>query len=283
MKTIHDLDAAIDRWFHEDIGDGDHTTYSTIPFEIRGTAKLMAKEKGILAGVFVAERIFHRFDHDLLLDLLIPDGTPITKGDVILRVTGKVHSILQCERLVLNVMQRMSGIATNTHAYVSLLEGTGTRILDTRKTTPGMRLLEKEAVRLGGGVNHRFGLHDMILIKDNHVDFAGGIEQAIRGTKAYLEKKQLNLEIVVETRTLEDVEKVLTIGGVRRILLDNFSIELTRQAVQLINRRVETEASGGITKETIRSYAECGVDYISVGALTHRIESLDLNLVADFL
>lgn len=283
MKTIHDLDAAIDRWFHEDIGDGDHTTYSTIPFEIRGTAKLMAKEKGILAGVFVAERIFHRFDHDLLLDLLIPDGTPITKGDVILRVTGKVHSILQCERLVLNVMQRMSGIATNTHAYVSLLEGTGTRILDTRKTTPGMRLLEKEAVRLGGGVNHRFGLHDMILIKDNHVDFAGGIEQAIRGTKAYLEKKQLNLEIVVETRTLEDVEKVLAIGGVRRILLDNFSIELTRQAVQLINRRVETEASGGITKETIRSYAECGVDYISVGALTHRIESLDLNLVADFL
>lgn len=283
MKTIHDLDAAIDRWFHEDIGDGDHTTYSTIPFEIRGTAKLMAKEKGILAGVFVGERIFHRFDHDLLLDLLIPDGTPINKGDVILRVTGKVHSILQCERLVLNVMQRMSGIATNTHAYVSLLEGTGTRILDTRKTTPGMRLLEKEAVRLGGGVNHRFGLHDMILIKDNHVDFAGGIEQAIRGTKAYLEKNQLNLEIVVETRTLEDVEKVLAIGGVRRILLDNFSIELTRQAVQLINRRVETEASGGITKETIRSYAECGVDYISVGALTHRIESLDLNLVADFL
>lgn len=283
MRTIHDLDAAIDRWFHEDIGDGDHTTYSTIPFEIRGTAKLMAKEKGILAGVFVGERIFHRFDHDLLLDLLIPDGTPINKGDVILRVTGKVHSILQCERLVLNVMQRMSGIATNTHAYVSLLEGTGTRILDTRKTTPGMRLLEKEAVRLGGGVNHRFGLHDMILIKDNHVDFAGGIEQAIRGTKAYLEKKQLNLEIVVETRTLEDVEKVLAIGGVRRILLDNFSIELTRQAVQLINRRVETEASGGITKETIRSYAECGVDYISVGALTHRIESLDLNLVADFL
>lgn len=283
MNSIQDLDADIDRWFREDIGDGDHTTYSTIPFDISGTAKLVAKQAGILAGVLVAERIFHRFDRNLGLELLLADGTPIKSGDVVLRVSGNVHSILQCERLVLNVMQRMSGIATNTHSYVKLLEGTGTRILDTRKTTPGMRMLEKEAVRLGGGVNHRFGLHDMILIKDNHVDFAGGIEQAIRGTKAYLEKKKMNLEIVVETRTLEDIEKVLALGGVRRILLDNFSLEMTRKAVELIGRRVETESSGGITKETIRSYAECGVDYISVGALTHRIDSLDLSLNADFI
>ena len=282
MNSIHDLDSAIDRWLREDIGDGDHTTYSTIPFDITGSAKLMVKEAGILAGVMVAERIFHRFDEELHLDLLMEDGVPIDMGDVVLRVSGKVHSILQCERLVLNVMQRMSGIATNTHSYVKLLEGTGTRILDTRKTTPGMRLLEKVAVRLGGGMNHRFGLHDMILIKDNHVDFAGGIVEAIQGTQAYLVEKKLDLEIVVETRNLQDIEKVLTIGGVRRILLDNFSVELTRQAVKLIDKRVETESSGGITKKTIRSYAECGVDYISVGALTHQIESLDLSLKANF-
>ncbi len=282
MNSIHDLDSAIDRWLREDIGDGDHTTYSTIPFDITGSAKLMVKEAGIIAGVMLAERIFHRFDEELHLDLLMEDGAPIDNGDVVLRVSGKVHSILQCERLVLNVMQRMSGIATNTHSYVKLLEGTGTRILDTRKTTPGIRLLEKVAVRLGGGMNHRFGLHDMILIKDNHVDFAGGIVEAIRGTQAYLVEKKLDLEIVVETRNLQDIEKVLAIGGVRRILLDNFSVELTRQAVKLIDKRVETESSGGITKKTIRSYAECGVDYISVGALTHQIESLDLSLKADF-
>lgn len=282
MNSIHDLDSAIDRWLREDIGDGDHTTYSTIPFDITGSAKLMVKEAGIIAGVMLAERIFHRFDEELHLDLLMEDGAPIDKGDVVLRVSGKVHSILQCERLVLNVMQRMSGIATNTHSYVKLLEGTGTSILDTRKTTPGIRLLEKVAVRLGGGMNHRFGLHDMILIKDNHVDFAGGIVEAIQGTQAYLVEKKLDLEIVVETRNLQDIEKVLAIGGVRRILLDNFSVELTRQAVKLIDKRVETESSGGITKKTIRSYAECGVDYISVGALTHQIESLDLSLKADF-
>jgi len=262
MNSSHDLNAAIDRWFQEDIGDGDHTTYSTIPFDITGSAQLLVKEAGILAGVMLAERIFHRFDKGLHLDILI--------------------SILQCERLVLNVMQRMSGIATNTRSYVKLLEGTGTRILDTRKTTPGFRLLEKVAVRLGGGMNHRFGLHDMILIKDNHVDFAGGIAEAIRGTQTYLKEKKMDLEIVVEIRTLEDIEKVLAIGGVRRILLDNFSVELTRQAVKLIDRRVETESSGGITRKTIRKYAECGVDYISVGALTNRIESLDLSLKADF-
>ncbi len=283
MNSIHDLDSAIDRWLREDIGDGDHTTYSTIPFDITGSARLLVKEAGILAGVMVAERIFHRFDEQLHLDLLMEDGVPIDTGDVVLRVSGKVHSILQCERLVLNVMQRMSGIATNTRSYVKLLEGTRTRILDTRKTTPGMRLLEKMAVRLGGGMNHRFGLHDMILIKDNHVDFAGGIVEAIRGTQAYLVEKKLNLEIVVETRNLKDIEKVLAIGGIRRILLDNFSLEQTRQAVKLIHKRVETESSGGITKKTIRSYAECGVDYISVGAITHQIESLDLSLKAEFI
>ncbi|MCK5137371.1 MAG: carboxylating nicotinate-nucleotide diphosphorylase [Bacteroidales bacterium] len=282
MNSIHDLDSAIDRWLREDIGDGDHTTYSTIPFDITGSAKLLVKEAGILAGVMVAERIFHRFDEELHLDLLMEDGVPIDIGNVVLRVSGKVHSILQCERLVLNVMQRMSGIATNTRSYVKLLEGTGTRILDTRKTTPGIRLLEKVAVRLGGGMNHRFGLHDMILIKDNHVDFVGGIVEAIRGTQAYLVEKKLDLEIVVETRNLKDIKKVLAIGGIRRILLDNFSLEQTRQAVKLIDKRVETESSGGITKKTIRSYAECGVDYISVGALTHQINSLDLSLKADF-
>ena len=282
MNSIHDLNGAIDRWFQEDIGDGDHTTYSTIPFDITGSAQLLVKEAGILAGVMLAERIFHRFDEGLHLDILIEDGDPIQIGDVALRVSGNVHSILQCERLVLNVMQRMSGIATNTRSYVKLLEGTGTRILDTRKTTPGFRLLEKVAVRLGGGLNHRFGLHDMILIKDNHVDFAGGIAEAIRGTQTYLKEKKMDLEIVVEIRSLEDIEKVLAIGGVKRILLDNFSVELTRQAVKLINRRVETESSGGITRKTIRKYAECGVDYISVGALTNQIESLDLSLKADF-
>lgn len=282
MNSIRDLDAAIDRWFLEDIGDGDHTTFSTIPFDITGSAKLLVKEKGVLAGVALADRIFRRFDKNIDLDFFIEDGSPIDVGDVAFRVSGKVYTILQCERLVLNVMQRMSGIATNTNSYVKLLEGTGTRILDTRKTTPGIRLLEKVAVKLGGGVNHRFGLSDMILIKDNHIDFAGGIEEALQGTLTYLKEKNLDLEIVVEIRTLEDIEKVLNIGGVRRILLDNFSLELTRQAVSLINKRVETESSGGITKETIRSYAECGVDYISVGALTHQIESLDLSLKADF-
>ena len=282
MNSYLDLDEAIDRWFLEDIGDGDHTTFSIIPPEVTGSAQLIVKKSGILAGVKIAEQIFRRFDKDLELTLLIEDGKVIVPDDVVFRVSGDVHSILQCERLVLNVMQRMSGIATNTHSYVKLVEGTGTRILDTRKTTPGVRLLEKEAVRVGGGVNHRFGLHDMILIKDNHIDFSGGIEQAIKRTQAYLSQKQMKLDIVVETRSLEDIEKVLTMGGIHRILLDNFSIELTRQAVKLINNQVEIESSGRITKETIRSYAECGVDYISVGALTHQIESLDLSLKADF-
>jgi nicotinate-nucleotide pyrophosphorylase (carboxylating) len=282
MNSYLDLDEAIDRWFLEDIGDGDHTTLGIIPPEVKGSARLIVKQAGILAGVKIAEQIFHRFDRDLEMDLHIKDGSAIVPDDVVFRISGDVHSILQCERLILNVMQRMSGIATNTYSYVQEVEGTGTRILDTRKTTPGVRLLEKEAVRLGGGVNHRFGLHDMILIKDNHIDFSGGIENAIKRTQAYLEEKQMKLDIVVETRSLDDIEKVLTMGGIHRILLDNFSIEMTRKAVELINDRVEIESSGGITKRTIRKYAECGVDYISVGALTHKIESLDLSLKAEF-
>jgi len=230
----------------------------------------------------VARRIFQRFDPEIQYDAFKEDGMAIAPGDVAFRVSGKVHSLLQCERLVLNVMQRMSGIATTTRAYVDLLEGTGTKILDTRKTTPGFRELEKMAVKLGGGVNHRFGLYDMIMIKDNHIDFAGGIREAITGTRNYLEEKQLDLEIVVEARSLEDIEAILAMGGIRRILLDNFSVGQTREAVTLINKRVETESSGGITRGTIRDYAECGVDYISVGALTHQIHSLDLSLKADF-
>lgn len=282
MNSLLDLDRAIDLWFREDIGDGDHTTFSTIPPGVKGAARLLVKQKGVLAGVRVAERIFHRFDNEILMELYLSDGDPIKPGDVAFRVCGKVHTILQCERLVLNVMQRMSGIATNTRAYVSMLEGTGTRILDTRKTTPGFRMLEKEAVKLGGGVNHRFGLNDMILIKDNHIDFAGGMQQAINGTRQYLKDKGIRLDIVVEARSLADVEKAISVGGIHRILLDNFSLEMTRQAVELVNGRVETESSGGITKGTIRAYAECGVDYISVGALTHRIDSLDLSLKAEF-
>jgi len=282
MNSLQELDSAIDLWFREDIREGDHTTISTIPSDAAGSAKLLVKEKGIVAGVAVAQRIFQRFDADVEFVHLMEDGSLISPGDIAFRVSGRVHSLLQCERLVLNVMQRMSGIASKTFEYVRLLEGTGTRILDTRKTTPGMRFLEKEAVRLGGGGNHRFGLYDMILIKDNHIDFAGGIEQAINATKAYLEKKRLDLVIVVETRSLEDIRQVLAIGGVRRILLDNFTVELTREAVKLIDHQLETESSGGINRETIRQYAACGVDYISVGALTHQINSLDLSLKADF-
>jgi len=282
MNSFRDLDSSIDQWFLEDIGNGDHTTFSTIPEKASGSAKLLVKEKGILAGVEVARRIFQRFDPGVEFEQILRDGSPIASGEIAYRVKGKVHSLLQCERLVLNVMQRMSGIATTTHEYVLLLEGTPTKILDTRKTTPGMRFLEKEAVRLGGGINHRFGLYDMILIKDNHIDFAGGIKEAISGTFAYLKQKKLNLEIVVEARSLKDIEEVLSLGGIRRILLDNFTVEQTQRAVDLINGRVETESSGGITRDTIRNYAECGVDYISVGALTHQINSLDLSLKADF-
>lgn len=282
MNSNHDLDQAIDLWLKEDIREGDHTTFSTIPDDAKGSATLLVKQEGIIAGIDVAERVFKRFDRETELESRVSDGEPVSAGDVAFHVNGKVHSILQCERLVLNIMQRMSGIATSTREYVRLVEGTGTRILDTRKTTPGFRFLDKEAVRLGGGLNHRFGLFDMILIKDNHIDFAGGIEQAIRGTLAYLEKNKLVLPVVVETRTLRDVEKVLATGGIQRIMFDNYAIGQTREAVELIDHRFETESSGGITLKTLRAYAECGVDYISVGALTHQVNSLDLSLKADF-
>ncbi|MEN8157632.1 MAG: carboxylating nicotinate-nucleotide diphosphorylase [Bacteroidota bacterium] len=282
MSFIPDLDQVIDLWFSEDIREGDHTTLGTIPGDATGTAILLVKQEGIIAGIDVAKRIFGRFDGEMEITPRIGDGDPVAVGDVVFQVTGRVHSILQCERLVLNVMQRMSGIATSTRQYVKLVEGTGTRLLDTRKTTPGFRLLEKEAVRLGGGVNHRFGLFDMVMIKDNHIDFAGGIEQAIRGTIDYLKRKNLSLKIEVETRSLEDVKKVVEIGGVDRIMLDNFTTGQTSEAVEFINGRIETESSGGITKESIREYALCGVDYISVGALTHQVKSLDLSLKADF-
>ncbi len=282
MSSIQNLDRAIDLWFEEDIRDGDHSTLSTIPEKVTGKAVLHVKQEGIIAGVSAARRVFKRFDPQISLNTFLKDGENISPGDRVFEVEGSVHTILQCERLVLNIMQRMSGIATSTKEYVDLVKGTGTRILDTRKTTPGFRLLEKEAVRLGGGVNHRFGLYDMVMIKDNHIDFAGGIEQAIEGCLAYLEKKDLELRIVVETRSIADVEEALRIGKIHRIMLDNFTPSLTREAVVLIDGRVETESSGGITRETIRSYAECGVDYISVGALTHQVKSLDLSLKADF-
>ncbi|MEX0983351.1 MAG: carboxylating nicotinate-nucleotide diphosphorylase [Bacteroidales bacterium] len=273
----------IDLWFREDIGEGDHTTLSTIPSGANGSASLLVKEGGIVAGVAMAELIFRKSDPGLKITVNLPDGTAILPGDIVLTAEGNVRSILQSERLVLNVMQRMSGIATETSKYVKALEGTGTRVLDTRKTTPGFRLMEKEAVRLGGGVNHRTGLYDMILIKDNHIDFAGGIVQAIERAVQYRAEKQLDLQIEVEARSLEDVEKVLGCNRkVDRILLDNFTLDSTRQAVKIIDGRIETESSGGITFKTLRAYAECGVDYISAGALTHQIKSLDLSLKADF-
>jgi nicotinate-nucleotide pyrophosphorylase (carboxylating) len=279
---IYSPESLIDLWFNEDIGDGDHTTLSTIPIEAMGSARLLVKENGILAGQEIAELVFSKFDKDLEVTTHIKDGTSINVGDIILNVKGKVRSILQTERLVLNVMQRMSGIASETARYVNELKGTHTRVLDTRKTTPGFRHMEKEAVRIGGGVNHRIGLYDMIMIKDNHIDFAGGISKAVNGTINYLALNKLDLKIEVEVRSIKDIEEALSTGKVDRIMLDNFTIENTLEAVKLINGRVETESSGGITFDTLRAYAECGVDFISVGALTHQIKSLDLSLKAEF-
>lgn len=266
--------------FAEDIGEGDHTTLCSIPADEKGQSRLLIKEEGILAGVDVAIEVFHRFDADLRVDVFIPDGTPVRPGDVAFVVTGKVQSILQTERLVLNIMQRMSGIATITGKYVKLLEGTSASVLDTRKTTPGMRILEKQAVKIGGGVNHRIGLFDMILLKDNHVDFAGGIEKAIRGAQRYLKEKNKALKIEIEVRNLTELDEALRVGGVDRIMLDNFTTAMTREAVKIVDGRVELESSGGITIDTIREYAETGVDYISVGALTHSVKSLDMSLKA---
>ena len=274
------IDDLIKLAFAEDIGDGDHTTLCCIPETAMGKSRLIVKEDGVLAGVDMAERIFHYFDPELRMEVFIRDGAEVKKGDVAFTVEGKTRSLLQTERLVLNVMQRMSGIATTTRKYVKALEGTKTRVLDTRKTTPGMRMMEKEAVKIGGGVNHRIGLFDMILLKDNHVDFAGGIRQAITRAHDYLKEKGKNLKIEIEVRNFDELKQALEVGGIDRIMLDNFNTDDTRKAVEMINGRYETESSGGITFETLRSYAECGVDFISVGALTHSVKSLDMSLKA---
>ncbi|MBO4372062.1 MAG: carboxylating nicotinate-nucleotide diphosphorylase [Bacteroidales bacterium] len=264
----------------EDLGDGDHTSLSTIPADAQGKARLIIKQDGILAGINVALEIFKIIDKDIKVDLLLNDGAKVKKGDIAFTVSGRVISILQAERLVLNFMQRLSGVATQTHIYAEKIADLKTKVLDTRKTTPGMRLLEKEAVKIGGGCNHRIGLFDMILIKDNHVDFAGGIKNAILAAQNYCKAKGKNLDIEIETRNFDEIRQVLEIGGVRRIMLDNFNVEDTKKAVELIGGRFETESSGGITLENLRDYALAGVDFISVGALTHQIKSLDMSLKA---
>ena len=264
----------------EDVGDGDHTSLATIPDGTIGKAKLLVKDSGILAGVELALEIFKAVDKDLKVTVFLNDGAEVKPKDIVFEVEGDAQSILKAERLVLNCMQRMSGIATKTREIVDLLEGTNTKVLDTRKTTPGLRYLEKWAVRIGGGVNHRSGLYDMILIKDNHVDYSGGIRQAIENTHRYLEKSDKKLAIEIEVRNLEELQQVLEAGGINRILLDNFNFNDLCQAVNIIEGRYITEASGGITSDNIRQYAECGVDYISVGALTHSVKSLDLSLKA---
>jgi nicotinate-nucleotide pyrophosphorylase (carboxylating) len=276
----NDFDKLISLWFAEDIGDGDHTTLSCIPANAMGKSQLIVKDDGVIAGVEIARKIFQAFDPKLEMTVFIGDGAEVKKGDIAFMVEGRVQSLLQTERLMLNIMQRMSGVATRTRQYVKVLEGTKTRVLDTRKTTPGLRLLEKEAVKIGGGVNHRIGLYDMILLKDNHVDFAGGIDKAILRAKEYCKAKGKDLKIEIEVRNFDELSQVLAIGGVDRIMLDNFTTENTRKAVKLINGKYETESSGGITFESLREYAECGVDYISVGALTHSVKSLDLSFKA---
>ena len=281
MYKVSELEERlIDLAFAEDIGDGDHTTLCCIPEDAVGAQKLLVKEEGILAGVEVAKRIFRRFDLGLQMEQLLSDGAHVKPGDIAFIVRGSVRSLLQTERLMLNVMQRMSGIATVTARYMKELEGTGCKVLDTRKTTPGMRILEKEAVRIGGGMNHRIGLFDMILLKDNHVDFAGGIKAALDRCHAYLKEKGKNLKVEIEVRTFDELQQALDHGGADRIMLDNFSVADTRKAVEIINHRCEVESSGGLTLATIRQYALCGVDFISVGALTHSVKSLDLSFKA---
>jgi nicotinate-nucleotide pyrophosphorylase (carboxylating) len=274
------IDEIIAKALREDIGEGDHTSLSTIPTSASGKARLLVKENGVLAGVDIARKVFFLTDNRIILEQFIEDGSHIKNGDVAFEVSGPSISLLTAERTALNFMQRMSGIATQTRLMVDAIEGLPTRILDTRKTTPLLREFEKMAVRIGGGFNHRFGLYDMILIKDNHVDFAGGIAKAITACQEYMHHKGLLLKIEIETRNLDEVKQVLEHGGVQRIMLDNFSFEMMRQAVKMIGEGYETEASGGITLQTIRQYAECGVDFISVGALTHHINSLDMSLKA---
>ncbi|MCF8715264.1 carboxylating nicotinate-nucleotide diphosphorylase [Joostella atrarenae] len=275
-----ELELIIINAIREDVGDGDHSSLACIPSEANGKAKLLVKDKGIIAGVELAKRVFHYVDPNLKIETLINDGAHVKEGDIVFYVEGSSQSILKAERLVLNAMQRMSAIATKTQSYVKLLEGTGTKILDTRKTTPGIRAIEKWAVKIGGGENHRFALYDMIMLKDNHIDFAGGVTEAISKTKQYLKDNQKNLKIIVEARNLKEVEVILAAGGVFRILLDNFNYEDTRKAVALIGDKCLTESSGGINEKTLRLYAECGVDYISSGALTHSIYNMDLSLKA---
>ena len=281
MLSVNELeDRLIDLAFAEDIGDGDHTTLCCIPETAMGKSHLLIKEDGILAGVEVAKRVFARFDPEMKVEVLIGDGAHVRKGDIAMVVSGKVRSLLQTERLMLNIMQRMSGIATMTNKYVERLKGTNTHVLDTRKTTPGMRMLEKQAVKIGGGMNHRIGLFDMILLKDNHVDFAGGIANAINRCHEYLREKGLDLKIEIEVRNFDELRQAMECGGINRIMLDNFSVDDTRKAVEMVAGRFETESSGGITFDTIRDYAECGVDFISVGALTHSVKGLDMSFKA---
>jgi len=274
------IDSLIERAFLEDIGDGDHTSLACIPSNIKGKANLIVKQEGIIAGIDLAGYIFEKLDPNVEFIPLTFDGAKVEKGQIAFTVVSGVHELLKAERLVLNIMQRMSGIATTTRKYADCLEGLKTKVLDTRKTAPGIRVLDKAAVKLGGGVNHRMGLFDMILIKDNHIDFAGGIKNAIHQTLEYLKKNNKDLKIEIEARSIADVKEILSIGNVQRIMLDNFDTALTKEAVKIINGKVETESSGNITIENIRDYAECGVDYISVGALTHQVKSLDLSLKA---
>lgn len=282
MKTKDELiDELLDLAFAEDIGDGDHTTLCCIPEEEMGKSHLLVKEEGILAGVEIALKVFKKFDPELKVEVFINDGAHVKPGDIAFVVEGRVRTLLQTERLMLNIMQRMSGIATTTAKYMAELKGLKTKVLDTRKTTPGMRMLEKEAVRIGGGMNHRIGLFDMILLKDNHVDFAGGIKNAITKAQQYIvDNKKDGMKIEIEVRNFDELQQVLEIGGVDRIMLDNFNIENTKKAVEMIAGRFETESSGGITFSTLRAYGECGVDYISVGALTHSVKGLDMSFKA---
>ena len=282
MKTeyIPFVEELIELAIKEDIGDGDHTSLATIPADARGRMKLLVKQEGIIAGIEVAVAVFRRLDESIEIDLKVADGDHVKVGDVAFYVEGRIQTLLQAERIVLNIMQRMSGVATQTAVYAKALEGTQCKVLDTRKTTPGMRVLDKMAVKIGGGENHRIGLFDMVLLKDNHIDFAGGIVPAIKSVKEYLKAKGKNIPIECEVRSLEDIDLVFEAGGVDRIMFDNFTPKMTCKAVEKVAGRCSTESSGGITLETMREYAEAGVDYISVGALTHQIKSLDLSLKA---
>ena len=275
-----ELQLIITNAIREDIGPGDYSSLACIPADAQGKAKLLVKDQGIIAGIEFAKMVFEYVDSEMVFEQILNDGDPVKYGDIAFYISGRSQSILKAERLVLNAMQRMSAIATKTHEFVKLLEGTKTRILDTRKTTPGIRALEKWAVKIGGGVNHRFALYDMIMLKDNHIDFAGGVSKAIQKTKQFLHENQLDLKIIVEARNLDEIREIMQNDGIYRILIDNFDYEKTREAVTLIGNYCQTESSGGITLDTARKYAECGVDFISSGALTHSVYNMDLSLKA---